>query len=156
MILKRIIFTTLTIMWMIVIFLFSNQKSIQSNDYSNSLIKNTIVNIYKIFEPNPTVEQIEEIIDIWDYPVRKTAHLTEYFILGILLYLTFSLYNIKNYYIMVLFGFLYAYFDEIHQLFVVGRDGNFKDVLIDTIGISLAIYIMYLLNKRKIRKEKLK
>ena len=136
-----------TILWMIIIFIFSNQKSIKSTNYSHSLIKNTIVNIYKIFNNNPTDEQIEKIINTWDYPVRKAAHLTEYFILGILVFLTLKAYNIENIYIIILICFMYALSDEIHQLYVIGRDGNVKDVLIDTFGSCCGIFLLKRIKK---------
>lgn len=127
---------------MIVIFIFSNQDASKSADYSDSLIKSTIVNIYKLFNNNPTEEKIEEIVETWDLPVRKLAHLTEYFILGVLMFLTLNSYNIKIIYIVILLCFLYAVSDEIHQLFVIGRDGNIIDVLIDTLGSTLGVFLV--------------
>ena len=127
---------------MIVIFIFSNQDASKSADYSDSLIKSTIVNIYKLFDNNPTEEKIEEIVETWDLPVRKLAHLTEYFILGVLMFLTLNSYNIKIIYIVILLCFLYAVSDEIHQLFVIGRYGNIIDVLIDTLGSTLGVFLV--------------
>lgn len=144
---KRIILLILTLLWMITIFTFSNQKSVKSSNYSHSLIKNTIVNIYKIFDSNPTNEKLEDIINTWDYPVRKIAHFVEYFVLGVLIYLTAKSYNINNYYIMILLCFLFAYFDEVHQLFVIGRDGNIKDVSLDTFGSSCGIILLKRMKK---------
>lgn len=139
---KKIILLIITILWMIVIFIFSNQDASKSADYSDSLIKSTIVNIYKLFDNNPTEEKIEEIVETWDLPVRKLAHLTEYFILGVLMFLTLNSYNIKIIYIVILLCFLYAVSDEIHQLFVIGRDGNIIDVLIDTLGSTLGVFLV--------------
>ena len=139
---KKIILLIITILWMIVIFIFSNQDASKSADYSDSLIKSTIVNIYKLFDNNPTEEKIEEIVETWDLPVRKLAHLTEYFILGVLMFLTLNSYNIKIIYIVILLCFLYAVSDEIHQLFVIGRYGNIIDVLIDTLGSTLGVFLV--------------
>ena len=139
---KKIILLIITILWMIVIFIFSNQDASKSADYSDSLIKSTIVNIYKLFNNNPTEEKIEEIVETWDLPVRKLAHLTEYFILGVLMFLTLNSYNIKIIYIVILLCFLYAVSDEIHQLFVIGRYGNIIDVLIDTLGSTLGVFLV--------------
>lgn len=144
---KKIILTILTVLWMTIIFMFSNQKSSKSTDYSHSLVKNTIVNVYKIFDHNPTDKKIKNIIGIWDHPVRKLAHFMEYFILGILIFITLKSYNINNIYIMILICFLYAFSDEVHQLFVLGRDGNFKDVLIDTFGSSCSILLLKRIKK---------
>ena len=141
----KIFVTIITITWMCIIFAFSNQKANKSKDYSNSLVKSTIVNIYKIFNNNPTEEEINNIIDTWDYPVRKMAHFTEYLILGILIFCTLRLYNVKNIYIMILLCYLYAVSDEVHQLFVVGRSCKIIDIMIDTLGSTIGILI---LNKR--------
>lgn len=145
---KKIVLIIITLLWMTSIFMFSNQKSEKSTDKSHSLISNTIVRIYKIFDSNPSDEKIESIINTWDVPVRKTAHFLEYLILGVLIFLTFREFKIDNIYLMILFCFLYACSDEIHQLFVVGRDGNFIDVLIDTLGSTSGILILHKLKGR--------
>jgi VanZ family protein len=44
-------------------------------------------------------------------------------------------------YYSLLICYLYALSDEFHQLFVIGRSGEFKDVIIDTLGSILAIII---------------
>ena len=41
----------------------------------------------------------------------------------------------------VFFAFLYACSDEVHQLFVVGRAGQVKDVFIDTFGSFLGVLL---------------
>ena len=80
--------------------------------------------------------------------VRKTAHFIEYAILGSLFFL-----NLKNtplglikhpLAMSILFSFLYACTDELHQIFVPGRSAQFRDVLIDTLGASFGIAITYL------------
>lgn len=83
--------------------------------------------------------------------VRKTAHFTEYAILGSLFFL-----NLRNTPLglikhplatSILFSFLYACTDEIHQIFVPGRSAQFRDVLIDTLGASFGAIITYLIIK---------
>lgn len=145
---KKILLISLTILWMVSIFMFSNQKSGKSTDKSHSLVSNTIVRIYKLFDHNPSDEKIESIIETWDVPVRKTAHFVEYLILGVLVFLTLREFNIKNIYLMILICFLYACSDEIHQLFVAGRDGNFVDVLLDTFGSTTGIILLNKLKER--------
>ena len=39
--------------------------------------------------------------------------------------------------------FLYACSDEIHQSFISGRDGNFLDVIIDSIGYLFGIFLYF-------------
>lgn len=146
---KRIVLTIITIIWMFFIFMSSNQKAEQSTDKSHSFIMNTIVNIYKVFDGNASDEKIESIVENLDYPVRKLAHFTEYFILGILIFFTLRTYSIKNIYIMIALCFVYACSDEFHQLFILGRDGNLIDVTIDSIGSTFAILIFNKLKEEK-------
>ncbi len=138
---KKIILTTLTVIWMVVIFCFSNQKADVSTGESQSLVRSTIVNVYKFFHPNATQEKVDQIVEKYDMPVRKVAHFTEYFILGILVCFTLKSYGIKNAYIMAIICALYAGTDEVHQMFVEGRNGNIIDFLIDSMGSISAIFL---------------
>lgn len=142
---KKIIFTTLTIIWMGIIFLFSNQKAVVSNKVSDSFIDRTIINIYEIFNGDVDEEEKLNIKGNFSVPVRKLAHFTVYFILGILILCTLKEYCVDNksiIYYAILFCFVYASFDEIHQLFVLGRSGEFKDVVLDTIGSITGILLL--------------
>ena len=44
--------------------------------------------------------------------------------------------------ISLLICLIYAFSDEIHQLFVLGRSGEFRDVLIDFCGSILGYFII--------------
>jgi len=44
---------------------------------------------------------------------------------------------------------LYACSDEFHQLFVIGREGSIKDVILDTSGGMMGMLIVYIKNKIK-------
>ena len=139
---KKIILIILTISWMVLIFLFSNQKSVSSDKVSESFINSTIVKVYKVFKPNATPDEVNKIVSFWNGPVRKLAHFMEYFVLGILVFLTFKEFNYNNIFVMILICFLYAYSDEFHQLFVLGRSGKFADVLLDLLG-SISSIILF-------------
>jgi VanZ family protein len=73
-----------------------------------------------------------------DYIVRKTAHVSEYTVLAFIVSMgavfVFHKSLNKTFLISTSLCFLYASTDEIHQRFVAGREGCFKDVLIDTFG----------------------
>ena len=118
---KKSISILLVILWMIFIFIMSSFNSTESSNQSNFII-NIIINIFNI---NTT--------EILSLIIRKLAHFTEYFILGILVYN--MIYNLnKKKYISIIICILYAISDEIHQLFVVGRSCNIIDILIDNFG----------------------
>lgn len=87
-------------------------------------------------------------IDILRFIVRKVAHFTEYFILGILVINALKYNTIKDMMkLSILICILYASLDEIHQLFVQGRDGKIFDVLIDTLGSLSGIFLYKFLRK---------
>ena len=113
------------------IFLFSSQPGEESSKISNDLI------------------------------IRKLGHFSEYMTLG---FFSFSYLsnlfiennNIKDFkkagILSFLFSVIYASSDEFHQTFVVGRDGNIIDVLIDSsgalVGILISSIIYFLIMKK--------
>lgn len=132
----------LIIIWMIIIFMFSNQSATQSSKLSDSLIDNTIVKVYEIFNGKVNKEQRAKIIDNYSYFIRKLAHFTLYFILGILCFTFFKDFT-KHYVIYsIMVCFLYAVSDEIHQMFSIERGPGVIDVLIDTLGSLASIIIL--------------
>lgn len=138
------------VLWMALIFAFSNQKDVESSNVSDGFIDRTVVKIYKIFNENITKEKENEIIEKYTYPIRKLAHYTLYFILGILSFLVVKDYSINKKLIIysLLICFLYACSDEFHQLFIIGRSARVLDVLIDTFGSYCSISIFYIFNKK--------
>ena len=138
------------VLWMALIFSFSNQKDVDSSKVSDGFIDRTVVKIYKIFNENITKEKENEIIEKYTYPIRKLAHYTLYFILGILSFLVVKDYSINKKLLIysLLICFLYACSDEFHQLFIIGRSASIKDVIIDTFGSFCSISIFYIFNKK--------
>ena len=119
---KKVISILLTIIWMIVIFMLSNQNSIETNNTTNI--------VYKIFG-------IENNSVIVFNLIRKLAHLIEYLILGLLVYNMLKNFNISNVIICsILICIIYSCTDEIHQLFIQGRECKITDCLIDVFGSS--------------------
>lgn len=94
---------------------------------------------------------------LWYILERKGAHVTEYCILAVLAALFFStqifLRKEKRmfHWIVLLFCIAYALSDEIHQIFVFGREGRFTDVLIDTGGSVLGVIFFLLWQQKKVR-----
>lgn len=151
--LKKIIYTILLIIWMVVIFLFSNQNAAKSESISDKVTSGVIDIAETITNQEVKNEKRSTLIEETRFFIRKSAHFTLYFILGILTYLTFSSYSIKNPILYsISFCFLYAGSDEIHQIFSDGRTAKLLDVFIDTIGASIGILLILLVKKKtKIR-----
>ncbi len=81
----------------------------------------------------------------WDFILRKLAHVTEYGILTYLLIQAISQRQIskrKTMLISILLALLFALSDEYHQSFIVGRNPAARDVLIDSVGIIIASFIL--------------
>lgn len=80
--------------------------------------------------------------------IRKFAHMAEYAALAVPVWLFLSTFDLKKLRCdLTALGTaaLYAGSDEIHQLFVEGRSGQFSDVLVDTFGAALGIVFISLL-----------
>lgn len=147
------------IAWMIVIFSMSNQKAEDSSDLSTSTTEKILTHIYPDFEKLPEAEQ-HELVANTEHATRKTAHMTEFFILSALI-TTALLFNkmepFKRAAAAVGICCAYAVTDELHQLFINGRSSRATDVLIDTLGAAAfaAIYLLAALLINKRRKKKL-
>ncbi len=152
---KKIIYSILLVLVMILIFIFSNQEANKSTKVSDSLIERTIGNIYKIFDKDVDDKKLTKIKSTYAFPVRKLAHVTIYFILGILSILLINEFDIidkKKLIIAFLICLLYSISDEIHQLFVIGRSGEIRDVILDSCGSFIGIVLINKLIKMKLKK----
>ena len=132
---RKKICIALAIIWMGVIFYMSNQPASISSIHSG----NTINIISKL----PIIGNIMDYltsINIGEFIVRKCAHMFSYCILAIFLFMSVYEDNIKKAIIIAFLGtFLYACSDEFHQLFIPGRSGEFRDVMIDSTGGIIGI-----------------
>lgn len=80
--------------------------------------------------------------------LMKSFHVMEYAILVLLLFFV-----IKKDKYLFLTSYLYALSDELHQSFVPGRTGQFKDTFFDLAGIFLGLLILHYFKKRPILKQ---
>lgn len=142
----RIITIILLIAWMVLIFALSAETAEISSGTSGRLITAVVRIFYSGFDELSAAEQAE-IIGGFQFIVRKTAHFTLYFILGALSFLSVVTYTkirlTLRAGISALISLLYSISDEIHQLFVSGRSGELRDVLIDFCGAALAIILLW-------------
>ena len=166
---RRLILPALLVSQMCFIFIMSsfghNSSDAQSNLFVDFIAQN-FPHVRHDLENN--LISLSTLI----FLVRKTAHFTEYAILGSLFFL-----NLRNWLklnnplteksklqttktfakkaplgplkyalaMSVLLSFLYACTDEIHQIFVPGRSAQFRDILIDTLGASFGCLLIHAL-----------
>lgn len=147
---KKLIYTVLLIMLLLVIFLFSNQTANKSQSTSDKVASGIVDIVETVTKNSIKKDKRKSIIENTRFLVRKTAHFTLYFILGIIVYLLFTSYGVeKIVFYSIMFCFIYACGDEIHQLFLDGRTAKILDVCIDTCGSSLAVICLFHLQKFK-------
>ena len=76
------------------------------------------------------------------YYIRRSCHPVEFFILEILLTFSFSeQFSIHPY--AVLIALAVAVFDEVVKLFIKGRHFSFEDIILDGLGIVIAVIVLH-------------
>ncbi len=142
---------------MIIIFSFSSKPADDSNQSSMSIVTEFLKIYENVSNVQYQAETKEKIENTLNHIVRKSAHFCEYALLAAAL--AFHLYIRKQkgkllYLLPVVVVFLYASIDELHQLFVPGRSGAFRDVLLDTTGgvagsLIFALIVINIIGKIK-------
>lgn len=147
------------IAWMAVIFYLSHQPGSASSDLSSGIVT-ALLNLMDWVAPglNFDVESFHTL-------VRKNAHFIAYFLLSLLSLNAWRSSGFSGFKQLAL-GFamcvLFAVTDEIHQLFIDGRSGEARDVLIDSAGAALGVVVyaavdnLQNLSRRKITKSRKK
>lgn len=146
---KLIVWVPVVFMAML-IFGFSGQSGEESGGLSYKVAE-AAVDFADIFVDIDS-EYREDIISDMQLPVRKAAHMTEYAILTVLIYIALAADGVKYKWrplVAMAAVFIFACSDEFHQLFVPGRCGAFTDVLIDTAGAAIAVICCMVLDRRR-------
>lgn len=125
----------LVILWMIFIFVMSSFDASSSSNQSNFIVD--------------IITSIINIKDTWllSFIIRKLAHFIEYFILGLLVINLITKYD-KKIIMAILLCIIYATSDEIHQIFVPGRSCQITDIMIDSLGSIMGIYLYKIIIKK--------
>lgn len=147
----KLIFGVLTVFWCVLIFYFSAQPAEVSSETSGSFSRWLVGIFVRGFTGLDGAAQ-EQMIESMQFAIRKSAHFCIYLGLGFLSCVFLFDFRLKRRYILCqLFCSLYAVSDEIHQLFVSGRSGQLRDVLIDScgafLGINTAVLICFVVGK---------
>ncbi len=139
-----IIVSILIIFQLAFIFVMSNMKASESDTKSEGTLVTVLKGVnnfnYKLglTKAKFTDEEYEVTSKVLNPIARKVMHFTEYFILGLLIIIDLYLITGKKYIWLLLLTIglctIFASLDEVHQLFINGRSGSFKDVIVDTIG----------------------
>ena len=135
---------TAVILWMALIFNLSSQVAEQSNELSTGITEVIVKTVEKV------APQAAFDIKSFNNILRKNAHFFAYLVLGILLLNALSRSGVNGYRGVILalgICILYAISDEVHQLFVPGRGGQVKDVIIDSAGAGAGIGFYWVVSR---------
>lgn len=127
------------ILWLAAIFYFSTDSF--SGEHTGSLFYSIAHWIF----PSLTVEQFQPI----HFVIRKMAHFTEYGVLALILFRAFRSGNCARWHWRwAVYSWLvvvaYALLDEFHQTFVASRTPSIVDSMIDSLGGTTALLILWL------------
>lgn len=127
---------------MYVIFNFSAQTGDLSGNLSHQVSVKIVEIGNEVLHKDLDEAGIQEVADRIEYPVRKLAHMTEYFLLAIAVSFPLYVYGLRGFPLMLVAGFIcvgFACGDEYHQSFVEGRGPSVMDVGVDSIGVFFGI-----------------
>lgn len=148
MTLKSKIFAGLSSLWAIFIFSNSFKTGVISDKMSNPIVEK-VCGWFSELGMHLDVHFVTLII-------RKTAHFTEFFILGLFIAICFSAMQkrMSHYTGLILFlCLLGGVTDEFIQSFISGRSADVRDVIIDFAGGLFAFIIVAIVTKVKAKKR---
>lgn len=143
----RVLTTLLTLAIMIIIFCFSTQNADRSDRTSGYFSMKIIRLLWSDYDSRSAEEQ-KDIYDNVQHVIRKCAHFWEYTMLGFMIRLCLESWfgaEVKRRKALLLIAFaigvVYAASDEIHQLLIDGRSGQWTDVLLDSCGVMTGVLL---------------
>jgi len=134
--LKKHAFLLLAILWTLIIFSFSLQSADESIIVSNVLL-DFLATLFPFLKDPQNLNFVILIL-------RKTAHFTEYFILGY--FYTKASEETKQDKILLI-GYVIPIIDESIQLFSPGRSGQAIDMVIDMAGYLTGLVVFKSINR---------
>ena len=141
---KNLFFQVLALLIMAAIFWFSSQSGGESSGLSLKVTRLISRIIYFDFK-TMTPEQQSFIVSGLHPFVRKLAHFSIYILLGMCVYsfIVASGFRFKaKWFVAWVICIVYASIDEIHQSFVPARSMQLTDVMIDSAGALIGIFVV--------------
>jgi VanZ family protein len=133
---KKLFWWVLVVAWCAFIFYMSQKSAVVSAEQSSRVV--AVLN--RFF----SALLGESYVTASSWAVRKSAHFSEYLLLGVLLFQALRSPRQPKPAIWPVFalGTFYAISDEIHQLFVSGRAMRWYDVAIDAAGVLAGVLLL--------------
>ncbi|MEJ9311018.1 VanZ family protein [Priestia megaterium] len=149
MILKRV----LLVLLLLSISKFSHTPHLQVTDpssWTNPSVWDHNATLWSVLHPGSEFFTAYSYGFNVEFIVRKIAHLSFFGMLGLLFY-----WNLKKQSYRYIKAWLcvaaFAFIDEVHQAFIIGRDGRIIDVAVDSLGAAIALYLLYRARRTNVR-----
>jgi VanZ family protein len=149
MILKRI----LLILLLLSISKFSHTPHLEvmhPSSWTNSSVWDHHATLWSILRPGSEFYTSYSYGFNVEFIARKIAHLSFFGMLGLLFYWNLKEQNYR-YVKAWLYVAAFAFLDEVHQAFIIGRDGRIVDVAIDSLGAVIVLYLLYKARKTAVK-----
>lgn len=130
-----------------IIFGFSAQTGEVSGSLSYRISYEIVELGNNLFDLEMDETELSQCAQKIETPVRKLAHMAEYFLLTLSVLFPFYVYGLRGvrlFWIAGLLCVIFAGLDEFHQYFVSERSASVIDVGIDSIGIGCALMITHI------------
>lgn len=131
-----------TLFMLSVIFGFSAQAGETSGSLSYNISYQIVETCDKLFHLEMNETELDGHARAIEVPLRKAAHMTEYFILTLTVLLPLYVYGRRGASLFATAAMLsvaFACTDEFHQYFVSERSASVIDVCIDSVGVACAL-----------------
>jgi VanZ family protein len=127
---------------------YLSHKPVDESTVESDVFVNLPQQLFESSRPDLNPDEIYLVVQFF---VRKTAHVIEFATLSVWASGLFVLYHIKYAYLLgFLFSSIYAATDEIHQLFIPGREGKWSDLAFDMCGALIgAMIVWYIVRQRR-------
>lgn len=145
---KRWLFSVLDLLW--ITFIYSNSLKSKASSAAQSKPLEDLI------KPPLEAVGVKNDLDLWaELIARKGAHVAEFFLLTVLTCLALWAWGVsrkKSLWIATVISVVAAALDETLQIFS-NRGAAFSDVLVDSVGVLLAVILFSVIYK--IRKNKI-
>lgn len=161
---------TLVGAWMLLIFLLSAQSADQSAALSGANLRVVAAVLDAAMQTLGAAALSGEAVGGLHTVIRKAAHFTAYLVLGVLTVRAVVVSRgdagvteppqtrVRQWVrrpglVAMLIATAYAATDEVHQVFVPGRSAEFTDVLLDSLGALVGIWLYLAWHRRQIDRQ---
>ena len=138
------------LLMMNLIFGFSAQTGETSGNLSYRISYTLVETVDVILDKDFTEQEMSDYAHKIEHPIRKIAHMSEYFLLALSISFPLYVYGLKGTrlaFATFLICVSFACSDEFHQSFVADRSPSLKDVGIDSIGVLIELFILWIVGK---------